>query len=137
MDAYTFACLDDTQEHGGDCTYAPSTCITCLYETYYCEALVQIAYFEDLLQIQPKEIKEMLIKYNDIILLLTVLQMTQSYWDNWQHNYDNHIKEPDSESCLREFLTLSAEEQHERYKRMEKVMNYVNNPIPIEGIPWW
>lgn len=137
MCAYTFACLDDDLAHCGDCICVACSCNTCRYERYYCEALVEICYFEDLIQIQSSEIKELIKNYDINILLLVVMQMTQSYWDNWKSNYDNGIMDPNSETCLREFLALSVEEQQEKYNRMVKVMEYINNPVKIEGIPWW
>lgn len=137
MVAYMYACLEDTTTHCGDCICVSCSCITCMYESYYCEALGDISYFEDLLQIQPAEIKQILNKYDTIILLMTLMQMIQPYWDNFMVNYNNKVEDPNIDSCLRTFLSLTEGEQQEKYQRMVKVWEYVNNPIKIEGIPWW
>jgi hypothetical protein len=125
--AWAIACLNQCDHHCGDCTGVPQSCIKCIFEEAYGNALRDLCYFDDLLQIQ------FIKKYNTTILLMTIIQMQESYWDDF---LGGGIL-PEYDVLLKQFLDLSKEEQEEQYNRMVKVMDYVKNPVPLDGIPWW
>lgn len=145
--AYIIASLDsaDTDKgiHCGDCTKVPATCTTCLYEGQYAEALMDLSYFNDLVQVQNNEIKEILKKFNDsTVLFMVICQFREIYWINFKKSYNETGKFsddscPDYKDSLTEFLQTSEDNQMSLYKRMETVKSYVMNPTAIEGIPWW
>ena len=141
--AYRYALLESVDKdrgiHGGDCTKVCGSCSLCVNEGLYVEGLCDLSFFEELLRIQPTEIKT---KYDDsCVLFMTICQFQEKYWNEFDQHYKKHgcyDKEcPTYIECLREFFSLSDNEQDEKYNRMKKVKEYVDNPTPIEGIPWW
>ena len=143
--AYRFASLETVNKdrgiHGGDCTKACGSCSLCINEGLYVEGLCDLCYFEDLINIQSTEIKT---KYDDsTVLFMTICQLQEKYWNDFDQHYDEHgcfekgKNPPDYVECLRKFFSLPENEQQEKYNRMVKVKEYIDNPTPIEGIPWW
>lgn len=156
--AHTFACLDKIVKddngdihHCGDCTKVSCSCNICIFESKYTEGLTDLSYFEDLLQLQNKETKDLLKGFDDIcVLFMTVCQLQAKHWNKCSDYYTKCFAEkvpysaykfdevcPDYIDCLNELLALPLSEQMDKYNRMLRVMEYIEHPTPIEGIPWW
>ena len=154
--AHSFACIDKIVkdnngdiEHCGDCTKVSCSCDICIFENKYLEGLLDLSYFEDLLQIQNEEIKNKLKQFtNQCVLFMTICQFQAKHWIECMEYYKKKYNEgglmvpfnqvcPSYIDCLNEFLAMQEDEQMILYNRMLKVREYIENPIPIEGIPWW
>ena len=154
--AHTFACLDKIVkddngdiEHCGDCTKVASSCDICIFEDRYTRGLIDLSYFEDLLQLQNKETKDVLKKFNNgCVLFMTVCQLQAKHWNEFSLHYKKQSVafpvypsfngvSPSYVDCINELLVLPENEQMLKYNRMLKVREYIENPTPIEGIPWW
>jgi hypothetical protein len=78
-------------------------------------------------------------KYVKIFQIKRLLQLC--CWDD----FDNYYKENKSFKLnittyfesLKTFMEMTEDGQNERYNRMKKVREYIENPTPVEGIPWW
>jgi len=150
--AIRLAVLDDVEnnvdKHCGNCTKVASTCLVCLSETIYTDGLENLSYFDSLLQKQNKESKNILSRFTDTcILFMTICQLQETYWNEYAEFckknfaigcFDCYDKDcPEYDESLKDFLAMSRETQDEKYERMKKVREYIENPTPIEGIPWW
>ena len=144
--AHSFACLDDIKscpQHSGDCTLQAASCNICIFEGYYAQGLIDLSYFEQLIECQDKEIKDKLNKFNICILFMTICQLQEKFWNKRREEYSSNqqhstvIDYPSYIKSLNEFLEMSEEEQMVKYNRMVKVYEFIQNPTKIEGIPWW
>lgn len=137
--AHTYALLDDRETlnslHNGDCVKMPMSCITCICEDIYTTGLCELSYFEELINFQQDDkIINKLSKFDTCILYMTVHQYGEYYWHNYQTSNIELLSDYD---YLLQFLSLSDDEQYVKYNRMKKIREYIENPIIIEGIPWW
>lgn len=143
--AYWMAILnesDETGDHYGDCTKACGPCTLCHTECIYLDGLSDLIYFETLLR------RNNLQGYDTCILFMTICQFTEEYWTNYINTVSQHYKSdirefnydtecPTYEESLKVFLAMPEEEQLTKYNRMKLVREYIENPTPIENIPWW
>lgn len=142
--------MDDCEKnpsHFGDCVKQAISCNICIFEGYYCEGLLDLSYFQSLIDYQDKEVKDKLAKFNTCILFMTICQLQENYWNEYTAHisagFKNNIQTTFTKEflnyidCLNQFLGMTEEEQMVKYARMEKVYEYIQNPTKIDGIPWW
>jgi hypothetical protein len=138
--AWILVVLDDVEKddgaHCGDCTKVAVSCNICICESIFAEGISNLSYFKDLLEVQNEKIKSQLSKFDNCILFMTICQFEEKYWNDFTNSY-KELKIPTYFESLKVFMEMSEDEQNERYDRMKKVREYIENPIPIEGIPWW
>lgn len=120
--------------HFGDCIKQPISCTVCMMESYYIDGAEVISSFNKLIDGLDTGTKAVVEQYDQIVLLMTLLQMQENYWNLFVHNLYhkndvNNVK-PDDEfldegCCLKIFLNYSEEERIKAYSRMEKVKQYI------------
>lgn len=132
--AWSLAMIDKlTLDHCGDCTKLAAPCETCVFEIGYLEAMEILADYDKVIVGFDK--------YNKVILMMTVMALAEKYWtkykDDLKQDNDQKLTEFDENSLFEEFLNLTEQEQDLNYARMKALRDYLDNPVKIEGIPWW
>lgn len=148
--AISFSILDDVEKckgyHKHICEKPSFSCPMCIYESRYIDGLFELSHFETVLSGQSDIIKNELKRFdNTCILFMTICQMQEIYWFNYSESLLNHVKFdfvpseydkecPEYEDSLNDFLIMSKDNQNERYERMKKIREYIENPYKINNI---
>jgi len=124
--AWAFAILNDKPVHFGDCTGVESSCVLCMLEEFYKDG-------EEILE----DFRELCVE--DVSLMLGTITLDEEYWREFE-KWVKGERETTPESL--EFLDLLVSfwkhpEKDVVMERMKAYIEYIKNPYPIEGIPWW
>jgi hypothetical protein len=127
--AYKLALLD-SDFHSGDCICEAATCIKCVNEESF------ISGIEFIKELAPNDES-----IDQITFAMCVASLAEEYWiafyEKELHTIYDDDNIPSSQNLIDKFLQLKDDEKSTLIARMKNVRDYIENPYPVNEIPWW